>query len=409
MVVQTSGRKNWKVYSVPEPSLKPSADIFARGKMDDSLPLHSLESDLNCQLLIDTTLYPGDVLFCPAGCPHTTSTVAIDNNKIEDRKNNDNNCSDDADDETSIHLTLGIDHHIWELDYLSARRLALRRAGIHDTALGQTLDDDNRYVGKANELSSDIRNDLFAELPLGLLNDDADISDTLVTDVAIKLQRVSEAIDTETASRVDSSIWKETIERVRVQGKELFDIHRDMYLAAIDEGRKRDAEDAMTAHIATGPRKAMSPERIQRLSLFRVKTFYERIDKSKRDLKEWSYSGTRQPSSSSSSSGDGNDALSAEALPPNWAYVMPVSVGDQVEADLGGALFPATVSRASGGTYDVTFFDGDKEVGLDRSMIKLLNVPKLHSSVDSDGTDTSLMTPKQLKRWKKEQEKLKKR
>ncbi len=79
---------------------------------------------------------------------------------------------------------------------------------------------------------------------------------------------------------------------------------------------------------------------------------------------------------------------------------MPVKVGDVFDADLGGAYFPATVTRASGNTYDVLFFDGDRDEGLDRSMIKLLNPPVLVEEVD-----TSAMTPKQLKRWKKEQEK----
>ena len=80
---------------------------------------------------------------------------------------------------------------------------------------------------------------------------------------------------------------------------------------------------------------------------------------------------------------------------------MPVKVGDQVKADLGGAFFPATVTRAAGNTYDVKFFDGDMESGLSRDMLKLLKPPNL---VDED-VDTSNMTPKQLKRWKKKQEK----
>ena len=130
--------------------------MFARGKGDDSLPLYQIETDLGCELLLETTLNPGDVLFIPAAFPHTTSTVT----------------DDDASDGTSIHLTLGIDHHIWELDYLSARRLALRRASVEDAALGQSRDEDNRYVGNANNVAEDIRKDLFAELPLGLLDND---------------------------------------------------------------------------------------------------------------------------------------------------------------------------------------------------------------------------------------------
>ena len=65
-------------------------------------------------------------------------------------------------------------------------------------------------------------------------------------------------------------------------------------------------------------------------------------------------------------------------------------------------MFPAKVTRASGGTYDVQFFDGDRETGLQRNQIKLLSPPPAAGS-DSDGVETAGMTPKQLKRWRKEQ------
>jgi Cupin superfamily protein len=383
-VVQTSGRKHWKVFSPPDSAVKPSADMFARGKGDDSLPLHLLESDddtLGCELLLETILNPGDVLFVPAAFPHTTSTATEGD-------------SPEAE-ETSIHLTLGIDHHIWELDYVSARRLALRRAGVADTALGQMRDQDNGYVGKANELLLDIRRDLFAELPLGLLDDDDEKVAPLVDKAASELERISRAVDEATASAVDASLWKHTIDRVRQEGIELLEIHREMYLAALEEGRIRKEEDAMTAHLDKSIRRTMTPERLQRLSLFRVKRYFDQIEQSKRALKDWSYAGK-------ASSSVGRDA--EQALPDNWAFAMPVKVGDQVEADLGGAFFPAIVSRATGGTYDVNFFDGDRETGLDRSQIKLLAPP----STASQDVDISTMTPKQLKRWKKEQEKLSK-
>jgi len=380
VVVQTSGRKYWKVYSPPDPAMKPWADSFARGKMDDSLPLYALESDFGCELLVETTLNPGDAMFVPAAFPHTTSTVVDDDNPEAQ--------------ETSIHLTLGIDHHIWELDYLSTRRLALRRAHVHDNALGQMRDEDNRYVGRANELPLDVRSDLFAELPLGLLDED-DKAKPILDEMASELERISRAVDDETASAVDESVWRETAERVRQQGVELLNIHRDMYMAAIEEGRTREAEEAMTAHLDKSVRRTMTPERIQRLSLFRVKRYFDEIDKSKKALLEWSYAGEKP------SNGDGTYQGS---LSDNWAFTLPVKVGDQVEADLGGAFFPATVCRASGEMYDVTFFDGDQETGLDRSQIKLLSPP-----APTDDVDTSKMTKKELKRSKKKQEKLKRK
>jgi len=378
LVVQTQGRKHWKVFAPPDPALKPGADIFARGKLDDSLPLYSLVEQ--SELLLETTLNPGDVLFCPAGFPHTTATVVDD---------------DTSSPETSVHLTLGIDHHIWELDYLQTRRLALRRAGVSDMALGQAADGDNPFVGKVNELQESVRNDLLAELPLGLLNeDDENAAAALVETTVAELERISKQVDPESASKVDATVWRETVERVRQQGVELLETHRDMYLAAMEEGRTREAEGAMTAHLPKQQRQTMSPERIQRLSLFRVKRYYDQINDSKQKLKEWSYGGQAAIAST-------DDA--APVLAANWAFTLPIKVGDQVEADLGGAFFPATVTRASSGTYDVAFFDGDRETDLERGMIKLLSPPKAAASTDD--VDTSQMTAKQLKRWKKQQEK----
>jgi len=373
VVVQSTGRKYWKVYAPPAPSLKPNADIFARGKGDDSLPLYSLEE--RGELLIEAVLEPGDILFIPAAFPHTTGT-AFDASEADD---------------TSLHMTFNIDTHVWDLDYLSARRLALRRGCVQDTALGQSREEDNRYVGRVNELPKEVLEDVMSEFPLGFLSDNPSEHAT-VDAVTQELMRVSESVDEATYGKVEESIWKETVERIREQGIELFDIHRDMYLAAIEEGRARDAEDAMTAHLDKSKRRTLTPERMQRLSLFRVQRYYEKINQCKATMAEWSYSG-KAPSS---------DAVGT--LPENWAFTMPVKVGDQVEADLGGAFFPAMVTRVAGNKYDVKYFDGDQEAGLDRSMLKLMAPPNL----PGDDVDTSNMTPKQLKRWKKQQAKKKK-
>ena len=141
----------------------------------------------------------------------------------------------------------------------------------------------------------------------------------------------------------------------------------------------------------------MTPERMQRMSLFRVKKYYEQIDASKKSLLEWSYMGKKAESGGSA----------APSLPADWAFTLPIKVGDQVEADLGGAFFDATVIRVAGNQYDVQFFDGDQEKGLDRAMLKLKSPPVMGG--DDDDVDTSNMTPKQLKRWRKEQEKKKKK
>jgi hypothetical protein len=253
----------------------------------------------------------------------------------------------------------------------------------------------------------EIHRAVLTELPLGFLEVEEELGvGTSVEHVTAELIRIAQQVDPETAAAVDASIWKETVQRVRQQGMELLDIHRDMYLAALEEGRLREAEGAMTAHLdktTTTTRKTMSPQRLQRLSLFRVQRYYEKINSAKAALVEWSYSGRPAAATAASAS-----SLTAAVLPENWALTLPVKVGDQVEADLGGALFPATVTRvgAAGTTFDVQFFDGDKETGLERSMLKLMVPPKsAGDDDDKEKVDTSSMTPKQLKRWKKEQEK----
>lgn len=369
VVVQTCGKKHWRVYSPPDPSKKPSADMFARGKGDDDLPLYALESDLGCELLLDVKLEEGDILFVPAAFPHTTDTV------------------EDGLSETSIHLTFGLDTHIWDLDYLSARRWALKRCQVSDTALGQLKDTDNKYVGAINEIPSILLVDVLEELPMGFLDDNA--GEVEIEQVSTKLKQVSTAIDESIASKLDDSVWRETVERLQQHGKELLDIHRDMYMAAVDEGRDREAELAMTAHIQNEKgRRALTPEQMQRLSVFRVKKFFDKIEVSSKALMEWGYAG--KPAESSS----------GPVLPENWAFTLPIKVGDTVEADLGGAFFPATISKVQGDKYDVLFFDGDADTGLERGMIKLLTPPVVEEEID-----TSKMTPKQLKRWKKQQAK----
>ena len=59
--------------------------------------------------LLDVTLSPGQLLYIPAGFPHVTDTIV------------------DAEGEPSVHLTLGVDTHVWDLNYASMRHSALKR------------------------------------------------------------------------------------------------------------------------------------------------------------------------------------------------------------------------------------------------------------------------------------------
>ena len=79
------------------------------------------------------------------------------------------------------------------------------------------------------------------------------------------------------------------------------------------------------------------------------------------------------------------------------------AVGDEVEANVGEALFEGKIAQVVGSTYNVVFFDGDRENGLERDQIKLLNPPL----VDEDEIDTSELTPKEIKRPRKNMKKKK--
>jgi len=389
LVVQTSGSKHWRVYSPPIPSIDRNADMFARGKGDDAMPLYSFERDYGCRLLLETTLETGDALFIPGGFPHTTDTSRLGR------------------DETSIHLTFGVDTHIWDLDYLQVRRLALKRAGGGNDALGKLGDTDNPYVGAVNELPIETLRDLIQHLPLGFLDEGK--GEDMLGKVTDELVRVSKSVDADGAAALDPAVWAETSERVLRHGREMLEIHRDMYLSAVEEGRLRISEAAMTSHLDEKSRR-MTPEQMQRLSVFRVRKYFDKIAESNKDLMEWTAAGN----SAASGGGDGGEGEGGGAggnnLPADWAITLPLSVGDVVEADLGGAFFDATVTGLRGSTYDVQFFDGDKEEGLRRDMIKLKE-PPAKTDGDNGGEeeefDTSGMTPKELKRWRKKQQKKK--
>jgi len=326
-----------------------------------------------------------------------------------------------------------------------------------DYKLGQSRDVDNIYVGRVNELPTHLHRDLFQELPLGFLNPDIDDSDSSsycsVEYVTKELKRIAKAVDEDTFNAAgendnnDDDIWKETVLKLKEHGQELVDIHRDMYLAAMEEERTRIFEQAMSSAAGSGSavgsdestkkkKKKLTPEQVQRLSLFRVKKYYEKIDQVKANLLAWSYEskpsaavvaatideeigGSTTTTMAESGSQGGTTTTTTivaakaktGALPENWAFVMPMKVGDEVEADLGGAFFPATITRVLPGPvglYDLTFFDGDQEKGMERKLIKLLKPPAVDND-DNDQVDTSTMTPKQLKRWKKAQQKKKKK
>lgn len=389
VVVQMEGAKRWRVFTPPTDGfIKPNADPFARGKGEDNLPLHTLlegrEGRLGSEVLMDVVTREGDVLFIPAGFPHTTDTVEE---------------SSDVDYDTSIHLTFNIDTHVWNLDYLGARYVALQRNRVKDPLSPPLLSngETNRYIGRINQLPESLRTQLMDALPLEFLDvvpsDSPDFMSNVAQQLAMRCDLVSEAVDGERVKLSEAS-YVEALERVHAYGSAVLDIHRDMYLAAVEEGRLRKAEDAMTAHLRPkdNDEVTMTPDRMQRLSLFRVRPFFEQIDVLKRDLNNWCISGESISDDNSSST----------QLDPNWQFTSPLKVGDEVEADLGGAFFVAKIAQVTGNTFNVVFFDGDRADGLERDQIKLLNPP---TTDKEDEFDTTGLTAKEIKKLKKKMEK----
>ena len=129
-----------------------------------------------------------------------------------------------------------------------------------------------------------------------------------------------------------------------------------------------------------------------------MRPFFEKIGEVKKELEQWCLSGSVLVSNNVA-----GDNASASGLDPNWQFTTPLKVGDECEADLGGAFFAAKIAKVSGSTYEVAFFDGDRE-WLERDQIKLLNPPAA-SDDGLDGIDTTEMTKKEIKKLKKKMEK----
>jgi len=121
-LVQTTGRKRWRVYAPPAPAETPAHDPFARGKGEDQMATD------DGALLIDTVMEPGQLLYIPAGFPHATDTM-VDAAAAAGREEGEAGQAQAQEEEPSVHLTVGVDTHLWSLSYAHLRAHALRRAG----------------------------------------------------------------------------------------------------------------------------------------------------------------------------------------------------------------------------------------------------------------------------------------
>jgi hypothetical protein len=380
VVVQTQGRKRWRIYSPPDSALKLNADPFCRGKGEDELSVPML-SDERSELLLDVLLEPGDVLFVPARFPHTTDTLNCYDENHSGGSGSDGN-GGDKERERSIHLTLGLDTHVWAMNYMSMRTLVLRRFGIHDALDSNDSNTDHdrnmdKCVGRVNQLSYDLREGLFSSL-------DNNCNEVLVPEqnrarsriLATNLLAFHERsnhecgwVDT-THNSLTLDQCVETVTHFQTIGQKIKNSHNDMYIAAVEEERRRNVEGGGWA-LNVGD--IMVKERADRLSIFRVPIFFEQLDKLREELRAW---GDNQGNRLTPSRGVSSH--------PTWTPLPTILNGDQVEANILGSsavdnvsdgiksswLSAKIVKVRSDGFFNLQLFDGTVEEGVARHDIK---------------------------------------
>ena len=270
-MLQTAGSKHWRVFEPPPPARKPSADPLARGKAHDALPLSELGPPL-----IDAVLRPGSVLYIPAGWPHTTDTVHDD-----DRSNANGEATHGegagvskppAVPEDSVHLTVGLDTHIWGLDYACARKGMLARAkesdGLQVTELAAGphwgLMGVPQHLGflRHHHGDSDTAAALAAE------------SELVACLRAAEAERWEGSTDAELSARLGAA---EVLERLEEHARSLVEIQRALYLET--------ARDNIAPSTAAPPMPGMPPG--AKVSLFRVKPHLERLERAMEGLLGW--------------------------------------------------------------------------------------------------------------------------
>lgn len=229
-----------------------AADPLARGKAHDSLDMSELGEPL-----LDCVLAPGHVLYVPAGFPHTTDTI------------NTADAGAEAAAADSVHLTIGIDTHIWGMNYASLRAGALGRAELPDSLNIQTLPKDKYWelMGLPSRLG-------FLEQH-GAAPMDAE-SGGEGEDVALELVRRMRVAEPNRwgAERSDADLAAElgTVEiaqQLDRHAQRIFDVQRAMYLDA--------ALDVLPP----------TPPGAPRVSLFRVQEHMAKLEAAMEDHVNW--------------------------------------------------------------------------------------------------------------------------
>jgi Cupin superfamily protein len=377
VVVQTQGRKRWRIFSPPDSSLTPELDPFTRGKGADSLTLDVLKKE-GSELLLDVTLLPGDILFIPSRFPHITDTLDC----YGDDKKHDNTVVFGKQD-WSMHLTIGLDSHVWAMNYKSMRTLALRTHGIHDVLRPEKIkdkdddddddDDDDaddaydlafdrnmdRCIGRVNRLSYDLREGLYSSLDDTIFSANANgrrkdqpLEQCLqlkrsMGKVASNLLTFHERTNREcgwvdnhddgditcnTQSTLTLDQCLATVHQFQIVGQKISNTHHNMYVAAINEEQRRENERGEWALHVGGDTTTLMEERANRLSIFRVPPYFQKLDQLRDELLVW---------------GDFRDALGMGIREEKETELPILLEGDQVEC-----IFPTRIN--ANGSREIT-------------------------------------------------------
>ncbi|CAM9820563.1 unnamed protein product, partial [Chrysoparadoxa australica] len=261
-VLQTSGRKRWRVFAPPPPNAKPKADPMARGKGTDVLTLEEMDAPL-----IDTVLSPGNILYMPAGFPHTTDTVT----GMEDSKDD------------SVHLTVGVDSHVWSLNYAELLRYCYVRS--------QMKPPEEILLPPSNYWK------LQETLPLGFLGEGLMEGFTRWSDMKGALQQAMTEGLADRARLADPEAWKDKTDQEIAQALKAEEVtdrliaHHSKMLGAVKE---------MYADVCY----ALS-EAPNNLSYFRSLKYFKLMEKTMEDLVAWGNEGSAEGAVQAAGAGGG--------------------------------------------------------------------------------------------------------
>ena len=204
------------------------------------------------------------MLYIPAGWPHTTDTVNLDDD------GDDAQTKDSVSSEDSVHLTVGLDTHIWGLNYAAARKGMLARAKEVDELKVTELEAEPhwRLMGVPQHLG-------FLSHHGGEGGAAAAAEAELVACVrAAEAARWEGSTDAELSARLGAPA---VVERLEEHAQKIVEIQRALYLET--------ARDNIAPSTAAPPMPGMPPG--AKVSMFRVKPHMERLELAMEGLLGW--------------------------------------------------------------------------------------------------------------------------